>query len=368
MGKPYRVVGRRWLLSEAEIRNNGAEYDVLSSSRNDRKQYAMHSRRKTRIPHSLYIPIALLLVAGLHVQVHAQQKLKPKEERSFLIDSIYDAAERSGIKTDSLLRYEFYFADPDTSVLRKLGTRLMQDTFEIIAVKPTGKTWQLGVTRHLQIDRVGMEKLDARLRWLRYNFLADDYLGFVIKPRDPDPVVVDESNFHTYISALSDAELYWVSNRLVHVKSYPKALVALYESLNRKIYPDTINFQMGNVLVATNEFNNGMEHWDEAIRINPNYLEAHMRYANLLFTNGFFKRALHHYQQADKLRPNDAFILFHIAETLYHLERYNESLTFAKRSYKLEKKHIYTKSLIKLLKEPRIRYLRKQEMKRMHKM
>jgi tetratricopeptide (TPR) repeat protein len=324
----------------------------------------MDRRRITRFPHCLYFLLPLLLAGWFHFPVAGQQKMKAKDERTFLIDSIYEVAERSGLSADSVLRYEFYFADPDTVVLRKLATRLEQDTFEFISILPAGKAWKLGMTKHLRINRGAMEKLDARLRWLRYSFLADDYLGFTIKPRDPDPLAIDDSMFHAYVSGLPDAELYWVSNRLVQVRSYPKALVALQEGLARNIYPDTMNYQLGTVLVATNEFNDGMEYWDVALRINPDYLEAHMDYAGLLFTNGFFRRALEHYQKADQIKPNDAFILFHIAETLFHLERYNESLAYARRSYSLEKKHVYTKSLIRLLKEPRIRYLRKKELKK----
>lgn len=311
---------------------------------------------------SIKVCLWLVLLCAT-VQLHAQKR-NAKEERLYIIDSTYTAAAQRGLNTDSVLRYEFFFADPDTTVLRKLATRLAEDTFEFISIIPADKMWKLGVTRHLRINREGMEPLDTRLRWLRYSFLADEYLGFSIKPRDPDPVSVEESVFHDYISTLSDDDLFWVSQRLSKIKSYPRALVALRESVGRNIYPDTIHFLMGHVLIATNEFNDGTDYWDKALRLNPDYLEAHMRYGHLLFANSYFKRSLEHYREADRIKPNDPFILYHIAETLYHLRRYNESLVYAKRSFALDKKHPYTKSLIKLLKEPRIRYLRKQELKK----
>jgi tetratricopeptide (TPR) repeat protein len=330
----------------------------------------MHRNTNTAWLHSfifksLHVCLWLTLL-GSAFQLNAQKR-NAKEERLFLIDSTYTDASRRGLNTDSILRYEFYFADPDTAVLRKLATRLAEDTFEIISIEPADKVWKLGVTKHLRLNRDGMENLDSRLRWLRYSFLADDYVGFVIKPRDLDPVSVEESVFHDYISALSDDDLFWVSQRLSKLKNYPRALVALRESVGRNIYPDTIHFLMGHVLIATNEFNDGTDYWEKALRINPDYLEAHMRYAQLLYTNTYFKRALEHYQQADRIKSNDPVILYHIAETLYQLKRYNESLAYANRSYKLDKKHPYTKSLIKLLKEPRVRYLRKQELKALKK-
>jgi tetratricopeptide (TPR) repeat protein len=311
---------------------------------------------------SIHISLWLTLLCAT-VQLNAQKR-NAKEERLFLIDSTYTNATQRGLNTDSILRYEFYFADPDTAVLRKLAKRLEEDIFEVISIVPSGKMWKLGVTKQLRINRQGMEEFDSRLRWLRYSFLADEYLGFAIKPRDLDPVSVEESVFHNYVSRLFDEDLFWVSKRLSKVKSYPRALVALRESVGRNIYPDTINFLMGHVLIATNEYNDGTDHWEKALRINPDYLEAHMRYAHLLYTNTYFRRALEHYQEADRIKPNDPVILYHIAETLYQLKRYNDSLTYANRSYKLDKKHPYTKSLIKLLKEPRIRYLRKQELKK----
>lgn len=316
----------------------------------------MKHNTQTPLTFSHIILVAVLLFS---IRLPAFAQKAKADDRVQFIDSIYLAAERTGLHTDSLLRFEFYFSDPDSNVLRKLSARLVQDTFEVIDIVPQGNNWKLRMTRHLQLSREAMEKLDARLRWLRYSFLADEYLGFAIKPRDPDPTSIPESAFHEYIYALSDDVLYWVSLRLVQIKNYPRAMVALHESLDRQVNADTIHFHLGNVLVATNEFNEGMAHWQEALRINPQYLEAHMRYAQLLFTNGFFKRALEHYQKADAIKPNDASILYHIAETLYHLGRYNESLTYAKRSRSLDKKNVYTKSLIKLLKEPAIKRLRR---------
>ena len=85
-----------------------------------------------------------------------------------------------------------------------------------------------------------------------------------------------------------------------------------------------------------------------------------MNLGTILFENSHFNRSLYNFQEADTIKPNDDQILYHIAETLYMLERYNESYSYAKRAVKINRKNVYAKSLLKMLKQPPIRKLRRQ--------
>jgi len=195
---------------------------------------------------------------------------------------------------------------------------------------------------------------------LKYQYSVNDYLGFSIHPADLNPVAVPDSSFTAYLKSLSDTQLYWVGNRLLNIKLYPRAIKALEMGVNRNYYPDTTHYRFGLALVATNEPNDGIQQWKKAVKQNPEYLEVYLELGKIHFENGYFEKALEYYMRADTLRPKDSQILLHIAESLYALQRYNQSYSYALRSHELDHKNSYTKSLLKLLKQPGVKYARKK--------
>jgi tetratricopeptide (TPR) repeat protein len=231
---------------------------------------------------------------------------------------------------------------------------------ETTSIVPAGKVWIMTAMRNSRYSRQSMDKLENRLRWIKYNYFIDDYLGFAIKEADLDPVAVPESQFMGWIRSLDDEELFWVGRRLLQLQSYDKALNALELGVARNYKADTANYHYGLALLATNEFTDAVEQWKRAVRINPGYLEVHLKLGKLYYENSYFAEALEEFQIADSLKPNDDQILLHIAESLYNLERYNQSYSYAKRAHKLNRKDPFAKSLLNLLKERRIKYLRKK--------
>ncbi|MGO9608987.1 MAG: tetratricopeptide repeat protein, partial [Verrucomicrobiia bacterium] len=47
-----------------------------------------------------------------------------------------------------------------------------------------------------------------------------------------------------------------------------------------------------------------MEHWEEALKLKPDDVEAHVNLGNALQGQGRLPEAIEHYQQALKLRPD----------------------------------------------------------------
>lgn len=306
--------------------------------------------------------IALIICVTHLSLISFSQAHRPslKDSREARIDSTFQKAENSGLNTGGILRYEFFFRDVRKEFIEDFADRLRQDSFETIAIYPSGKEWVLRVMRNDIHTRESIDQLEKKFRLLKFKFLIDKYDGFTIHKADPDPVSVPEYEFLNYLQQLSDNDLFWVANRLYYLKAYPKALVAFNESINRKIRLDTSTFMLGSVLVATHEYVKGIEYWEKAIEINPDYLEAHMALGNIFYENSHFKQALSNFRRADVIKPNDDMIQFHIAETLYQLQRYNEAFKHAKTATRLNRKNIYAKSLLKLLKKPAIKKLRRQ--------
>jgi len=298
---------------------------------------------------------------GLPVMLFAQHK-KPsrKELNKNRIDALFSTAKQQGLTTDSILRYEFLFSDRDLKRLEEFSTRMRKDSFEVYQLHQVEKIWKLILYKNVTFSRKEMYAEERCLRGLKYRYYVDHYLGFSIHPADPDPVSVSDHDFSTYLKSLSDEQLYWVGKRLLDLKMYGRVRFAFEAGLQRKYKQDTTHYRYGLALVAVNEPNDGINQWKRAVKINPGYTEVLMALGKIHFENGYFEEALDYYQRADKLLPANSLILLHIGETLFALKQYNQSYSYAKRSHQLDRKNVFTKSLLELLNEPRVKYLKRK--------
>ena len=323
----------------------------------------MHLRIQAPIPHPFVSSLLflLLLLPGLPVGLFAQhKKLSRSDLNKIRIDSIFKLAEQNRLNTKGVLRYEFYFSDPDKKRFPDFIVRMTKDSFEADDLQPNGKIWTQRIYKNTSFSRENIYNLQSDLRRIKYSYAIDHYLGFTIKPADPDPIAVPNAQFSTYLQSLTAEQLYWVGKRLLDLKSFDRAILATELAITKKINPDTSHYRYGLALVATHEPADGINQWKKAVKLNPQYLEAFLALGKIHYENGYFNEALGFYQKADSISPNNNQILLHIAETLYALELFNQSYDYAMRSHKLDRQSIYTKSLLKLLNESRVKYLRKK--------
>jgi len=198
------------------------------------------------------------------------------------------------------------------------------------------------------------------MRWLVYKFLIDQYEGFTISTPETEVLSIPDEEFVSSVKSLESEPLFVAGKTLVRKKSYDRAMVTFQECIDRHYKEDTSNYYMGIALVATGEFVKGIEHWEAARDLNPRYLDAYIQLGNIFFENSHFNRALYNFQEADTLKPNDDFILYNISKTLLQLERYNASYDYAKRALKINRKNIYIKGVLDILRQPKIRKLRRE--------
>lgn len=316
-----------------------------------------------------FVPV--LFIFGIARHSYAQtSKLSKEELRKVQIDSIFDEAESRGLKSTELLRYDYYFSGHIKNQLVSLQERLAKDSFEtislvpaIIAREPAEKVrWHLHVKQNGIHSRETLADLEKRFRRLMYTFLVDDYNGFSIAPVDVNALLIPDDQFLVFIKTLDNEPLFIVASDLIRKKSFDRAILAFRECGDRPYKEDTSAFQMGNALVATNEFVNGIAQWERARNLNPHYLEAFLKLGILFFENSHFSRSLYNFQKADALKPDDDEILYHISKCLLQLKRYNESYKYASRAVRLNPKNEFAKGVLDILKQPQIRKLRKQNM------
>ncbi len=322
----------------------------------------MNPLQHHHIPHLFpsFLLVAFVSFTGFSFNLCSQtSRVSARESRKARIDSVFTHAEKNQLNTAGTLRYEYFFREERKEFIEDFAESLVKDSFEIIGLTQKDEEWQLRVMRNEKQSRASMEKQERKFRWLKFKYLIDHYDGFTIWPADLVPDKIPQEEFLGYANALDDHELFWVADRLLYLKSYPKAIVAWQEALERKVYPDTTNYKFGSTLIATEDYVNGIELWEAAVKINPKYLEVFMDLGKIYYENSHWKKALLNYQKADSLKPNDAQILYHVAETLFQMGRYNESYTYAKRSVKLDRDNDFARSLLRMHNLPSVRKARK---------
>ncbi|MDQ3017124.1 MAG: tetratricopeptide repeat protein [Bacteroidota bacterium] len=328
----------------------------------------MDAPRNLTIPHhlQLFFYLVILTCSGFSFNLFSQSS-KPslKEIRVSRIDSLFDGAEQSHLNTNGVLRYEYFFSDERKDFLDDFATRLENDSFEVIGLYAKSDEWQLRVMRNEHHSRQSIEKQERKFRWLKFKFLIDKYDGFAIWPGDLTPDKIPQDEFTDYANNLGDEELFWVADRLLQLKSYPKALVAWQKAIDRNVYPDTSSYKFGTTLIATNEFVDGIELWEKAVQFNPKYLEVYMELGKIFYENSHWKKALTNFQKADALDPDNSEILYHVAETLFQMERYSDAYTTVKRSVRLDRNNDFARHLLKMTNLPSIKKARKAELKKL---
>ncbi len=281
-------------------------------------------------------------------------------ERRAIIDSVFNRSEAQGFNTNETLKYIYHFSDKERTPLVELGKELEEDTIEVISIYQEGDKWKLSAFRNEILSRKSMHEREGLLRWLIWKYKVDDYNGFTISRADIDFSAIAEYEFYPYLLSLDNNDLYNVAMRLDKLKLYPKAMIAFQELINRDFKPDTAYYKMGTALVGTHEYVKGIEHWERVTTFNPNYLEVYMNLGQIFFENSHWKKAYANFKEAHRIKPNDDVILYHLAKSLIKLERYNEAFITIKRAVRLNPKNQYSKGVLKSLKSPAIRKLRKK--------
>ena len=310
-------------------------------------------RHHSSLPHPFIISILFItgLLIGHPLQLFGQKhKLSKKEIRTAHIDSLFTSAEQNGLQTKGVLRYAFYFDDPIEKRLVAFAARMAIDSFEVGSLFQKEKIWHLAIYKNTRYSRETMYEQERKMRGLKYSYYIDHYNGFTISPADPDPLSMPDKEFTTYLHALSDEDLFWVGKRLLDVKEYKRARIATELGVHKQYKPDTAAYHFGVALVNTGDPDDGIVQWKKSIKLNPEYLDVFKALGKIHYENGYFDKALEYYQKADGLSPNQSDLLLKIAETYYALKKYDESYAYAVRAHQLDRKNVYTKSLLKMVK------------------
>ena len=109
---------------------------------------------------------------------------------------------------------------------------------------------------------------------------------------------------------------------------------------------------LGNVLKDIGKFKEAIISYQQALKLNPNYAEAYSNLGNAFGTLGKFKEAIANHQQALKLNPNYAEAYSNLGNALSELGKFKEAIAYYQQALKLNPKYTlsnYNEGLIRLI-------------------
>ena len=307
---------------------------------------------------AIIFPGILVIASSIISGCSTSSGLSKSEIRQSVIDSTFTFYERSGLNSGQRVKYIYRFSDRDRIPVQELSKRLAKEGIETIDIGYVAKRWSLRTFENTIHTRATMAEREKSFRWMMFEFKVDDYHGFVMAPADIDLTGISSEEFLPFIKSQSDEDLYLIGISLDKIKDHQRAMFVFDELIKRDYKPDTSYFKMGNSLVGEHEYVKGIEHWEKAVELNPNYLNAHLELGRIFFENSHWKKAYHHYVEADRIKPNDDDILYNVAKSLIKFERYNEAYTTISRAIKINPKNAHAKGVLSYLKTPAIRKLR----------
>ena len=149
-------------------------------------------------------------------------------------------------------------------------------------------------------------------------------------------VSFDPTNVHSYVEMVECYRLLYafdyISYKDFSTKTEP--LLSAISELNQSV--DVVQAMYGAKMILDWKFGEAKIHLKYALRLNPDCLIAHYRYADFLMTIGKFSEALKELNQIMRIDPLSLITYLMISKAFYRMGRYENAVTYLNDALELE--------------------------------
>ncbi|CAK87292.1 unnamed protein product (macronuclear) [Paramecium tetraurelia] len=222
--------------------------------------------------------------------------------------------------------------------------------------------------KQLESDILKIQEIDKSLKCQLYNSIKQQipfvkdfcfkeknegkqvvlYSGlFLIKLKKTAETLKEKENHLKDSSYL--AQLYQIlGDQLFDQDMYKEAIILFDDSLNydcnqSQVYNlkgKFVNFLVGMALRNLNHYQEALECFDQAIKINSSYSDALNNKGNALFNMCHYQAALQCYDQAIRINSNDSDACYNKGNTLFILNRYQDAIESYDQAIKINPNYI----------------------------
>ena len=117
---------------------------------------------------------------------------------------------------------------------------------------------------------------------------------------------------------------------------YKEAIESYQEAI--RIKPDYVqaHCNLGDAYKKSGEFPKAIESYKEAIRIKPDYVQAHYNLGNAYRKSGEFPKAIESYKQAIRIKPDYVQAYYNLGNAYYESEDYPKAIESYKQSIRIK--------------------------------
>jgi tetratricopeptide (TPR) repeat protein len=266
------------------------------------------------------------------------------------INSIFDRLEAQGIDTKQEFLYGYFFCGKNDVPLENLKQVLGQQLYSFVEIRKDEDLFVLHVEK---IESHTRESLFAAKQ--NFTKLAERdgifYDGFDIGNSDPAKPLISDKNFQKFMTTHQDDDLFQWGIKLYDLEIYDKAITVFLECLKKNIKPDVVSYKLGNVLSWQGDIEDGLKYLEQAVKLNPDYLDAWFNLGAICYANNLFEESIKYYRQADKLNPHNEDIVYGIAAAQFARAQFDESLENCQKVLALNPRHENANALLKMIKD-----------------
>jgi len=96
------------------------------------------------------------------------------------------------------------------------------------------------------------------------------------------------------------------------------------------------HFNMGKVLVDVGKINEGISHFNKALELNPDYVEAHNNLGSAFLKERKYNKAIKHFAEAIRIKPSLHYPYANMGVALVKIGRVNEGISYLNKALKIK--------------------------------
>jgi tetratricopeptide (TPR) repeat protein len=106
---------------------------------------------------------------------------------------------------------------------------------------------------------------------------------------------------------------------------------------------------LAGALLATGKEDEGIKHLENAVKMNPKYVDAYFNLGAIYYDRGLYSKSVENYRKVYLFRPNDDKAVYGFAAAEYALGEFDLSLEDCKKALTLNPKNENAKVLFDML-------------------